>query len=124
MQDFQFNPLDPNPVSLWSVGGFKFEMTAITIIAQDTDSLSLPGVGTVFGNDFDLSPGTWYYNALGSDDTSFTWSNAVRVVPIPAAGWQQRIGLAWVFEDRLVARHGRRDPKPAMVSWLRASSAV
>ena len=37
MQDFQFNPLNPNPVdSLWAIGGFEFTLQQVTIVFQNT----------------------------------------------------------------------------------------
>ena len=50
MTDFQFDPnLDPNPVTLWTGGGFSFEMDSVVVNSQSATNLSLTGSGTVSG---------------------------------------------------------------------------
>jgi len=94
MTDFQFNPLSPNPVSIWSAGGFTFSMSAVSINNQNNINLSLSGTGTVSGNGFDLTSGTWEFTANATENSTFTWSSStVSVVPVPAAVWLFGSGL-------------------------------
>lgn len=88
MTDFQFNPLSPVGVAVWSVGGFSFNMDAISINTQNSSNLSLSGTGVVSGNGFDATAGTWEFTAQGSQSAAFTWSSSsVAAVPVPAAVW-------------------------------------
>ena len=94
MTDFQFNPLNPNPLALWSVNGFTFNMTAVSINNQNSINLSLSGTGTVSGNGFDSTSGTWEFTANATEDSTFTWSSStVSAVPVPAAVWLFGSGL-------------------------------
>ncbi len=57
---FNFNPLSPSPVSpLWSAGGFDFTLTAVDVLAQSENLLSLRGTGEISGHGFDATAGTW-----------------------------------------------------------------
>jgi hypothetical protein len=56
---FNFNPLAPSPVQLWSAGGFNFTMTAVDVITQTDSLLSLLGTGQISGNGFEATAGTW-----------------------------------------------------------------
>jgi len=94
MMDFQFNPLSPVGVAVWSVGGFTFNMTAVSINTQNSLNLSLSGTGTVSGNGYDAINGTWEFTAQDSEDAAFTWSSStVAAVPVPAAVWLFGTGL-------------------------------
>jgi hypothetical protein len=94
MTDFQFNPLSPAGVAVWSVGGFTFNMDAVSINTQDSVNLSLSGTGTVSGSGFDVTAGTWEFTAQASQNAAFTWSSStVTVVPVPAALWLFGSGL-------------------------------
>ena len=94
MTDFQFNPLSPANVAVWSVGGFTFNMSTVTINNQDATNLSLSGTGTVSGNGFDATSGTWEYTAQATEDTAFSWSSSsLAAVPVPAAVWLFGSGL-------------------------------
>lgn len=93
MTDFQFNPLSPNPVSVWTVGGFTFEMDSVTINTQNSINLSLSGTGTITGNGFDATPGTWEFTGQTASDITFSWSSSNLAVPVPAAVWLFGSGL-------------------------------
>jgi hypothetical protein len=67
IQDFGFKPLSPAPVlPLWSIDGFSFVMTSVTVMQQSPRSLWLLGQG--------------YMTAAGFRDTSATWSLKVNAV--------------------------------------------
>lgn len=94
MTDFQFNPLSPVGVAVWSVGGFTFNMDSVAINTQNGTNLSLSGTGTVSGNGFDPTTGTYEFTAQGTEDTAFSWSSSsLAAVPVPAAVWLFGSGL-------------------------------
>ena len=47
---------------LWSVGGFTFNLTGSTIIKQGNGFLAVSGTGTIMGNGFDPTPGSWRFS--------------------------------------------------------------
>src|SRR5205823_2013714 len=47
---------------LWSVGGFTFNLTASTIVLQSNGFLAVSGTGTITGNGFDNTAGTWKFS--------------------------------------------------------------
>ena len=47
---------------LWSVGGFTFNLTASTITHQGKEFLAVSGTGTITGNGFDPTPGSWKFS--------------------------------------------------------------
>ena len=97
MTDFQFSPvLSPNPVTLWSAGGFSFDMYGVTVNSQSNTNLSLSGQGTVSGGGLDDTPGIWEFTAnTASGSTTFSWSSStVAAIPLPAAVWLFGTGLA------------------------------
>ena len=95
MTDFQFSPnLDPNPVNVWSVDGFTFAMDQLSTVFQNTNFLLLSGAGTVSGNGFDATEGTWWLSAQTAQNITFSWSaTSATVVPVPAAAWLFGSGL-------------------------------
>ena len=97
MTDFQFDPsLSPNPVTVWSTGGFSFTMDSVTINTspRSTTELSLSGTGTVSGTGYDDTPGQWNFTAQTANDVTFSWSSStVSAVPVPAAVWLFGSGL-------------------------------
>lgn len=105
MGDFQFDPvLDPNPVSIWSVDGFTFSMDSVVVDFQSFNFLLLSGSGTVSGNGFDATEGTWKFSANTANSNTFSWSSSsATVVPVPAAVWlfgSGIIGMAGVARRR------------------------
>ena len=61
-----FNPSTPTP-GLWSVGGFTFDLTSATIVSQSDFFLNVLGVGTISGNGFDPTAGTFAFTVDNSD---------------------------------------------------------
>ena len=57
-----FNPSTATP-SLWSVGGFKFDLLSSTIFVQNTSELIVLGSGIVSGNGFDPTPAFFAFAA-------------------------------------------------------------
>ena len=63
---------------LWTVGGFTFNLTSSTIVAQTSTILAITGVGILTGPaGFDATPGTWAFTsqqAGGGMQQSFSFS--------------------------------------------------
>lgn len=67
---------------LWSVGGFQFELTSLAYDGTPTSTaMGLKGSGTITGNNFDATPGTWVATFNESQGSSFTWSSSTSAVP-------------------------------------------
>ena len=49
------------------MGGFTFDLSSSTIISQSSTFLDIRGVGTISGNGFDPTPGTWSFSASRGD---------------------------------------------------------
>ena len=47
---------------LWSVGGFTFNLTESHIVHQGKGFLAVSGTGTITGNGFDPTPGSWRFS--------------------------------------------------------------
>ncbi|PZR75875.1 MAG: hypothetical protein DLM52_06920 [Chthoniobacterales bacterium] len=84
-----FNPSTGTP-TLWSVGGFMFDLQTSTIVSQNNLGLLVTGEGTIFGNGFDPTPGVWAFTsqaAGGHGGGTFTFSANVAAVPsVPDSG--------------------------------------
>ena len=57
-----FTPSTPTP-GLWSVDGFTFDLDGSVVVLQNADFLLISGTGTITGNGFDPTPGTWSFTA-------------------------------------------------------------
>jgi len=85
---YVFNPPTAY-ASLWSVGGFTFELDSSTIQHQDGFLLFITGSGFVTGNGFDKTPGLWSFSSNhsnGKSATSFNFSANTTAVPAPDSG--------------------------------------
>jgi hypothetical protein len=95
-----FNPSTSTP-SLWSVGGYTFDLTSSTIVRQDANFLNITGVGTVSSTTqgLDPTPGLWSFsvsNSNGSNSASFGFQATTDAVPEPTATALFALtGLAW-----------------------------
>lgn len=80
-----FNPSTNTP-NLWSVGGFHFDLTSCVIVAQSSTFLNITGIGTISGNGFDATPGTWSFtssDANGQPQSTFGFQTQTATVPEP-----------------------------------------
>jgi hypothetical protein len=94
MTDFQFAPLNPNPVTVWSAGGFSFSMDSITVVDQNATSLELEGSGVLQGGGLDDTAGVWRLTGQTTTGVTFSWSSSnASAVPVPAALWLFGSGL-------------------------------
>ncbi|MBV9009632.1 MAG: hypothetical protein JO354_10790 [Verrucomicrobia bacterium] len=70
-----FTPSTSTP-SLWSVGGFTFDLLTSTVTMQTNNFLSIKGTGIISGNNYDPTRGVWAFttqSASGKGGT-FTFS--------------------------------------------------
>lgn len=69
----------------WKVDGFTFDLTSSSISNQGSGSVSVTGVGTISGNGFDPTPGTFGFTTQDpSADGLFSFSASASAVPEPA----------------------------------------
>lgn len=61
-EPYIFTPSTPTP-GLWSVGGFTFDLASSTVVLQNSNFLLITGTGTISGNGFDATPGTWSFTS-------------------------------------------------------------
>jgi PEP-CTERM motif len=85
--------------SFWSVDGFTFDLITSTIVSQTgspgSGALHVAGTGTVSGNGFTTSSGTWNFTTQDpSASSQFSFSAASAVVPEPSSVFLSAIGLA------------------------------
>jgi hypothetical protein len=85
MAPYVFNPSTPNP-SLWSVGGFTFNLQSTTIVFQSSDGIILTGSGIISGNGFDPTPGEWSFSQQKGSGTRLSFSGTTEALPAPDGG--------------------------------------
>ncbi len=81
--------------NLWKVGGFTFNLTASSIVQQGNGFLAVSGTGTITGNGFNATPGTWRFstqNQPASGVFSFSASTTAST-PTPASGRTESIKI-------------------------------
>ena len=99
-----FNPSTATP-SLWSVGGFTFNLSSCTIMTQNTNFLDVEGVGTITSTNsaFDPTPGTWSFtssDANGQNQSSFSFQAHSAAVPEPSSLALFAIGAGGLVSSR------------------------
>ena len=86
MAQWTFNPSTPTP-SLWSVGGFTFDLLSSTVVTQNASTLVITGTGIVSGNGFDPTAMDWSFTTQSSGGkTRTTFSFSANGVAIPDGG--------------------------------------
>jgi hypothetical protein len=81
-----FMPSTATP-SLWSVGGFTYDLDASTVVLQNADFLIISGTGTVSGNGFDATAGIWNFTSQSPDaDGVFSFSASIGGQGVPDGG--------------------------------------
>ena len=71
-----FTPSTATP-ALWSVDGFTFDLDGSVVVLQNADFLLISGTGTITGNGFDPTPGTWSFTAQSpTADGVFSFSSS------------------------------------------------
>ena len=74
----------------FSVGGWTFDLSSLSIIDQTAGVLNLTGTGVLSGNGFDATPASWSFSSQSL--TSYSMM-VTTVVPVPAAAWLFGTGL-------------------------------
>jgi len=103
-----FTPSTPTP-GLWSVGGFTFDLASSTVVLQNADFLLISGTGTITGNGFDPTEGTWSFTAQSpSANGVFSFSASGDFNGVPDGGSTVALlglGLTgiWVIRRKFVA---------------------
>ena len=81
-----FSPSTPT-LGLWSVGGFTYDLASSTVVLQNSDVLVIQGTGTVSGNGFDPTPGTWNFTSQSpAADGVFSFSGSSNAAGVPEGG--------------------------------------
>lgn len=81
-----FMPSSATP-GLWSVGGFTYDLSGSTVILQNADFLVIQGTGTISGNGFDPTPGTWNFTSQSpSANGVFSFSASDGFAGVPEGG--------------------------------------
>jgi VPDSG-CTERM motif len=76
-----FNPSTPK-AALWSAGGFTFDLLTSTIVMQGMGFLTVSGNGTILGNGFDGTSGTFNFSTQNPGSNGiFSFSAAGQTVP-------------------------------------------
>ena len=83
-QPYIFSPSTPTP-GLWSVGGFTFDLATSTVDFRSSQALFITGTGTISGNGFMDTPGTWSFTTqtpfAGRGVFSFSSGSSAAGVP-------------------------------------------
>jgi VPDSG-CTERM motif len=68
--------------NFWSVDGFTFNLTISSITTQGGGAVTVDGTGTITGNMFDPTPGSWHFTTQDPAAASqFSFSAATGTVP-------------------------------------------
>jgi hypothetical protein len=85
-QPWIFNPSTPTP-SLWSAGGFTFDLLSSTVVTQNANFLIITGTGIVSGNGFDPTSMEWSFTAQSAGGKTRTiFSFSANGVGVPDGG--------------------------------------
>jgi hypothetical protein len=79
-QPWIFNPSTPTP-SLWTVGGFTFDLLTSTVVTHNAQFLTILGTGIVSGNGLDPTSMEWSFTSQNLGGTIFSFSATGVAVP-------------------------------------------
>ena len=101
-----FTPSTPTP-GLWSVGGFTFDLASSTVVLQNADFLLISGTGTITGNGFDPTPGTWSFTTQSpKSNGGFSFSSSDGFVAPEGGSTVALLGLGltglWMIRRKVV----------------------
>lgn len=81
-----FVPSTPT-LALWSVGGFTFDLANSVVVLQNASFLLITGSGTISGNGFDATPGTWSFSSQSpAANGVFSFSAVSSAQGVPEGG--------------------------------------
>ena len=97
IQDFQFASFSGPLVDFWTVGGFSFDMTSITVLPSNdpTSFLALEGMGVIRAAGFQDTLGRWTFSGNGPSGT-FSWSAGSSAIGVPEPMALALIGIGLV----------------------------
>ena len=93
----------PATAHLWQVGGFNFDLSASVVATQTANFLNVTGTGTITGNGFDATPGTWSFtssDSSGQQQTTFGFQTETTAVPEPSTLALLAIGAGGLVSSR------------------------
>ncbi len=94
--------------SLWSVGGFTFDLTSSSIVTQNSTFLNVVGSGVINHTGYDATSGTWSFTVPG-DDASGTFTFAAASHGVPEGGSTALlVGLSLVSLSLITLRRKRK----------------
>jgi hypothetical protein len=87
-------PIPPTPVAdpLWTAGGFSFVLDSVNVLFRDKDQINFDGLGSLFGNGFDDTIGSWRMS-IDAHSTSFSFSSGTTAAPVPEPATILLLGL-------------------------------
>ena len=102
----------PGPATpmLWQVGGFTFDLSSSAVASQSATFLDVTGVGTISGNGFDPTPGTWSFTSTQSDGSSnptFSFQSQTAAVPEASTVSLTAMGVLGLLFCRLLRRQSK-----------------
>ena|ERR1700726_938507 len=102
----------PGPATpmLWQVGGFTFDLTSSAVASQSATFLNVTGVGTISGNMFSPTPGTWSFTSTQSDGSSnptFSFQSQTAAVPEASTVSLTAMGVLGLLFSRLLRRQSK-----------------
>lgn len=85
INNFQFEPENAStPVSpLWTVAGYSFQMTSLSVTTHNNAQLAIFGTGKMSASGYLDTPGTWNFTSQGANSLNFSWSASSEAVPEP-----------------------------------------
>jgi len=72
--------------NLWSVGGFTFNLAGSTVALQDATDLIVHGSGTISGNGFTATGGTFSFSIVGGSGSGGVFSFTAATTALPDGG--------------------------------------
>ena len=101
-----FTPSTPTP-ALWSVDGFTFDLDASVVVLQNANFLLISGTGTIMGNGFDPTPGTWSFTTQSPKSNGvFSFSSSDGFVAPEGGSTVALLGLGlsgvWMIRRKVV----------------------
>ena len=75
--------------TFFSIAGWDFSLSALTVVDQTADLLTMEGTGVLSGNGYDDTNATWTFSTSSLN----SYSMSIATVPVPAAVWLFGTGL-------------------------------
>ena len=100
IQDLSFDPFVGPIANFWTVGGFSFELTGVTRVANNDPQnvLFLDGTGIISAAGFADTAASWSFSSNTTGNALFAWqaTNLAQAVPEPGVLALMLLGLTAV----------------------------